>query len=278
MFDETKISSAKEENLIELLITGKKTFENKIVNVAYERNQHFNWSKLTFNNCLLKGVCGLNLQHSAFIDCCFNYSISQCNLNQGNLFEECTFKSCGHYNEDFVNNTYFKCVFENKYFRRCNFLDVSFEECDLSKVTFNQSSFVGDCIAKNSKLPESTLPETGDLIGYKRLGRSIAKLLIKDGVKRVMGLGGGKCRAESAEVISLEDILTGEPIKEDVSLVTFFPDISTDAKIYREGEEVKASSYEDCRLPECTHGIHFFLTRSEALGFYPLKRLEVNHG
>ena len=37
-----------------------------------------------------------------------------------------------------------------------------------------------------------------------------------------------------------------------------------DGTVYRVNETVVADSYDDNPLIECTHGIHFFLTREEA--------------
>ena len=70
----------------------------------------------------------------------------------------------------------------------------------------------------------------------------------------MQSLVGRKCRAEFARVISIEG---GESV---LSNGCGHGPVTT----YNEGEIVKADSYDDDIRVECSHGIHFFLTKREA--------------
>jgi hypothetical protein len=92
-----------------------------------------------------------------------------------------------------------------------------------------------------------TIVPDGDVVGWKKLlGGQICKLKIPADAKRVGGLIGRKCRAEFAVVIDGEG--KGQ----------------YDETEYKVGATVKPDSFDENPLVECSHGIHFFITRKEA--------------
>jgi hypothetical protein len=97
----------------------------------------------------------------------------------------------------------------------------------------------------------SILPE-GDIIGWKKCKNDvIIKLLIPKKAKRSNATG-RKCRAEYVKIL--------EVIGADVGIGSY-----DDGKtIYEVGKTVKADSWDEERWVECSHGIHFFITRYEA--------------
>ena len=91
-------------------------------------------------------------------------------------------------------------------------------------------------------------PEEGDFVAWKKLRDDVVcKLLIPSDAKRTSSLIGRKCRAEFVEV------LEGEGVDRRTGLLKYSPD-----------EIVRPDSYDDDVRLECTHGIHFFITRAEA--------------
>jgi len=91
-------------------------------------------------------------------------------------------------------------------------------------------------------------PEEGGFIGWKKLLNGIiCKLLIPSDAKRTSSLIGRKCRAEFVKVLDGEGV-----------------DGHTGKLRYSPGEIVRPDSYDDDIRVECTHGIHFFITRDEA--------------
>jgi len=87
----------------------------------------------------------------------------------------------------------------------------------------------------------------GDIVGWKKLADgTICKLKIPEAAKRVGGVVGRKCRAEYALV------LEGEGISKRTNFA------------YSVGAVVTPDSFDFNPLVECSHGIHFFITRQEA--------------
>ena len=86
------------------------------------------------------------------------------------------------------------------------------------------------------------------------------KLLIPLNAKRNSSLVGRKCRAEFAIPLEIDN----GNFQEVKSHSSKFGGIDT---IYKIGEIVKPDKYDpDIRI-ECSHGIHFFITRKEAEEF-----------
>jgi hypothetical protein len=107
--------------------------------------------------------------------------------------------------------------------------------------------------AKN--LPDFQICE-GDLIVYKKVQGKIVTLSVPRDAKRTASIVGRKCRAEYAIVLEIEGHV---PVRSDG--VWTWTGVDT---VYEEGKEVRADSYDDDWRVECTHGIHFWLTRKEA--------------
>ena len=103
-------------------------------------------------------------------------------------------------------------------------------------------------------------PEEGDFIAWKRVGEVIVKLRIPSEAKRSSATT-RKCRCEFAEVLELQN-LDGTPYKDDKVVNDNYVET-----IYKVGEIVHPDSWDDNRWNECSHGIHFFITRDEAVRY-----------
>ena len=104
-----------------------------------------------------------------------------------------------------------------------------------------------------------TCPEEGSFIGYKKADKHLVKLLILEDSKRSSATT-LKCRCDKAKVLDIENIETGEKIKEIRS--------NYDSNfIYRVGEIVSVDNFDNNRWNECTTGIHFFINRENAINY-----------
>ena len=103
-------------------------------------------------------------------------------------------------------------------------------------------------------------PEEGDFIAWKKVGEVIVKLRIPAEAKRSSATT-RKCRCEFAEVLELQN-LDGTPYKHDGVVNDNYVET-----IYKVGEIVRPDSWDDDRWNECSHGIHFFITRYEAVRY-----------
>lgn len=115
----------------------------------------------------------------------------------------------------------------------------------------------------------SILPEEGDIIGWKKayvdgtmLPKSvIVKLLIPADAQRSNGTG-RKCRASKARVLDLQD-KQGNSLPPDT---TAYSGHDTDFT-YKKGETIHVEDFDTNRWKECAPGIHFFITRIEAVKY-----------
>ncbi len=93
------------------------------------------------------------------------------------------------------------------------------------------------------------VPEVGAFTAFKKSASGgIIKLLIPEDAERTNAIGSRKCRASKAVVL-----------EGDGSCGTHYPDIE-----YVTGETVYPDKYDPDVRVECSHGIHFFITRKEA--------------
>ena len=103
-------------------------------------------------------------------------------------------------------------------------------------------------------------PEYGAFIAWKKAGAYIIKLQIPEEAKRSSAFG-RKCRASSAVCLAIE----GKDGKD-----SGMTEISSDydnSFIYRVGETVEVADFDNDRTHECAPGIHFFITRQEAVNY-----------
>ena len=100
-------------------------------------------------------------------------------------------------------------------------------------------------------------PETGSFIGYKKAHGYIVELEILADAKRSSATS-RKCRCSAAKVLSITTI-SGKSTK--VKEIASNRDSNF---VYRVGEIVRVDCFDENRWNECSTGIHFFITRSEA--------------
>jgi len=93
----------------------------------------------------------------------------------------------------------------------------------------------------------------GDLIGWSMKSGHIVKMLIPADAPRSCGTT-RKFRAAWVKVLEIDDGATN-------CIEHKYKDVLT---VYKVGQIVRADSWDSCRWNECSHGIHFFLTREEA--------------
>ena len=116
----------------------------------------------------------------------------------------------------------------------------------------------------------SILPDEGDIIGWKKAYVDdaiddatpvIVKLLIPADAQR-SNCTGRKCRANTARVLDLQD-KQGNSLPPDT---TAYSSYDTDFT-YKKGETVHVENFDTNRWDECAPGIHFFITRIEAVEY-----------
>lgn len=122
-------------------------------------------------------------------------------------------------------------------------------------------------LAANTPFVPLACPDHGEFTAFKicncyALGPLCIKLLIPADAKRSSATT-RKCRASYAKVLSITN-LKGAPVSVDSVTNWDFPD----QLVYKVGEFVYPDSFDDNRWNECSHGIHFFIDRQEAVDYY----------
>ena len=103
-------------------------------------------------------------------------------------------------------------------------------------------------------------PEKGSFIAFKKVNGYIVELEIQADAKRSSATT-RKCRCEFAKVLSITN-----KDGSDSGLTVIHNDNYCGCD-YVVGEIVRSDSWDDDRWNECSHGIHFFITRDEAVNY-----------
>ena len=147
--------------------------------------------------------------------------------------------------------------------RGANLYMVSLCGANLHGVNLYGVNFHGAVLreAKNLNFPIAC-PEKGSFTAFKKAGVYIIELEIPSDALRSSSTT-RKCRCSKAKVVSITN-LDGTP--SDVKSVASNYDSEF---IYNLGETVKVPNFDTNRWNECAPGIHFFITRQEAVDFGP---------
>ena len=134
-----------------------------------------------------------------------------------------------------------------------NLSRANLSRANLSRANLSRAIFDG------VKLPLAC-PEKGSFVGFKKcIGNRIVELEILSDSKRSSATT-RKCRCSKARVISITDIDGSTTYEEAVS--------SYDLNFkYRVGTTVVVDNFDENRWNECSTGIHFFITRQEAVDY-----------
>ena len=138
--------------------------------------------------------------------------------------------------------------------------DVNLTCADLTHANLTHANLRGadlnDCIISYPL----NCPEVGSFVGWKKAKGLIVKLEICEDALRSSSTT-RKCRCSKAKVLAIETP-GGESGPNQVAS-TFDENF-----IYRVGEIVEVNDFDVNRWEECSTGIHFFITRDEAVRYW----------
>ena len=138
------------------------------------------------------------------------------------------------------------------YLRGANLRDADLTGADLRDANLT------DADLKKIQAITQIIPETGSFEAWKKGENGhLIKLEIPSKAKRHNYIGGRKCRAEFVKVLDIRNS-KGHKVKECYNGPH---GIKT---TYHVGDIVTPDSYDPDPFAECSHGIHFFVTKQEA--------------
>ena len=145
--------------------------------------------------------------------------------------------------------------------RRANLYVADLRGADLSGANLYKANLYKADLswAKNLNFPIAC-PEKGMFTAFKKAGKYIIELEIPDDALRSSSTT-RKCRCSKAKVVSITNL---EGVPSDVKSVASHYDSGF---IYNLGEMVEVPNFDTNRWNECAPGIHFFITRQEAVDY-----------
>lgn len=160
------------------------------------------------------------------------------------------------------------------YLMHADLRDADLCDADLRDADLRGADLIGADLhraydAQLSIAKTSILPDEGDIIGWKKawtdnempLTPVIVKLLIPSDALRSNATG-RKCRASTARVLDLQD-KQGNSLPPDTTVYSSYDADFT----YKKGETIHVENFDTNRWNECAPGIHFFITRIEAVEY-----------
>ena len=145
--------------------------------------------------------------------------------------------------------------------RMANLLGARLNEADFFGANLQRADLRGMDLreAKNVNYP-IVCPEKGSFTGFKKANDYIVELIIPDDALRSSATA-RMCRCSKAKVISITE-LDGSSCD-----VTSIPSDWDGNFIYTIGQTVEVKDFDTDRWREYTPGIHFFITRQEAVDY-----------
>ena len=283
-------------------IEGKQECHDVIINDTIADKEIFDYTfkNIHFYNATFKNVIFTNVRFigDTFINCTFkNVSFQHCTIDYSH-FSLCTFMDSSFFHCDgftiivnknntihdlsvywcLFNSVSFYALLEKKFLIGQSLIigldfDPQVDPANIGSIYLKSCSLPG-LIVKN-KIPDNLFifadertsnvqlqcPEEGSFIGFKCAeNETIVKLLIPEDALRSSS-SSRKCRCSKAKVLSIENA-DGTPYESNSVASIYYPSF-----IYTIGETVEVPDFDKNRWTECAKGIHFFITKEEAIQY-----------
>lgn len=240
--------------------------------VLFEYNKEDNTIKDTLEKAVKEGISlfsadleGADLRYANL----YKADLCHANLRNANLDHAC-FNHADLRFADFYNakltHTGFSCTnLRSADFCGTFLMDVCLYGADLRHANFRHAKFYDIDLREAKSIPFIPLacPSEGSFIGWKKITKNneelLIKLLIPEDAKRSSATS-TKCRCDKAKVLEITNIDNGSNI-EVITNTCYHP------CVYQVGEYVYPDYFDENRWKECSHGIHFFINKQEALNY-----------
>ena len=103
-------------------------------------------------------------------------------------------------------------------------------------------------------------PSDGAFIGWKKVNNCLIMLEIPEDARRC-SCTSQKCRCDKAKVLGITNLDTNKSVSE-IKNTSYSPAVT-----YVVGEMVYPDSFDENRWNECSHGIHFFINKQNAIDY-----------
>ena len=138
--------------------------------------------------------------------------------------------------------------------RSCVFYDTDLRDCNFMYANLRGSKYV-------PYIPFQC-PSDGAFVGWKKVNNVLIKLEIPADAKRSSATT-NKCRCDKAKVLGFYDSLGSK----ELNITELVNDKYGKKCKYVKGEMVYPDFFDEDRWNECSHGIHFFVNKQDAINY-----------
>ena len=155
-----------------------------------------------------------------------------------------------------IKDTLIEAVKNNADLRGANLYGADLRDANLRGADLRGADLRG---AKEIPYVPLACPSDGAFIGWKKVGRYLVKLEIPEDAKR-SSANTNKCRCDKAKVLDI--ICISDVHQHNLQEIT---NLNYAETTYKVGEMVYPDSFDEYRWNECSHGIHFFINKQDAI-------------
>ena len=132
----------------------------------------------------------------------------------------------------------------------------------LSDANLSDANLSGAYLSDAKEIPfiPFACPSDGAFIGWKKVNNCLVMLEIPEDARRCSRTS-QKCRCDKAKVLGITNLETNESVSE-IKNTSYSPAVT-----YVVGEMVYPDSFDENRWNECSHGIHFFINKQNAIDY-----------
>ena len=138
-----------------------------------------------------------------------------------------------------------------------NLVGANLDGANLYRANLDRANLDG---AINIPFVPFACPSDGAFIGWKKVDNCLVMLEIPEDARRC-SCTSQKCRCDKAKVLGITNLDTNESVSE-IKNTSYSPAVT-----YVVGEMVYPDSFDENRWNECSHGIHFFINKQNAIDY-----------
>ena len=209
---------------------------------AYLRNTNLSYADLSYANLGVANLRYANLSGANLSYADLSYAdLIYANLSRANLSE--------------ANISYADLIYAN--LGVANLRYANLDGANLDGANLRDADLIH---AKNIPYIPLECPSEGSFIGWKKINQILIKLEIPEDARRSSATT-KKCRCDKAKVLGFYDLNSTELNIDKII------NNSYNTCEYRKGEVVYPDSFDEDRWNECSHGIHFFINKQDAINY-----------
>ena len=227
--------------------------------VLFEYEKENNTIKDTLEEAVKQGanlcganLCGANLDGANL----YRANLYRANLNGANLNGASLYGASLDGANLYGANVYGANLY------RANLDGASLDGANLYRANLYRANLDGASLygAKNIPFIPFACPSDGAFIGWKKVCNCLVMLEIPEDARRC-SCTSQKCRCDKAKVLGITNLNTNESVSE-IKNTSYSPAVT-----YVVGEMVYPDSFDEYRWNECSHGIHFFINKQNAIDY-----------